>query len=265
MNEQNYSLLHRDLVEQLDAYLDHELPALEVARMEAHLSGCMRCQTALRLHRSLKENLALTPVARSSPRLRDAIQARLADDPGGSVDRPFTVPRQRRALRRLAPWTGWVLAAGLALVVLVDRSWLAGAQTSQLPMIQAALDDYWLHLQTRMPTADVQQMQALAHDLPFDAQPLPALRSELIGAWRTTIRGESAAAFAYRHDNHILVQYVVSQALFFHQPRLREAVARYGHYSATAHETAVLAWPQSTSGTMLIGAVDPHLLDALVL
>ena len=266
MNVDEYSRLHQELADQLDAYLDHELTATEVVRMEAHLSGCMRCQKALRLHRVLKDNLALTPMARAPSRLHDAIQTRLAGEPGNTADGgPIVVPRHRRSLRFWAPWAGWVLAAGLATVALFGRLPRPDSQSSQLPMVQAALDDYRLHLQGFIPPVDGSQLAALAQGLPFVARPWPALRHGLIGAWRTTIRGEPAAAFAYRYDNHILVQYVVSQELFFHQTRVREAVAQHGHYSAIAHEASVLAWPQSDSGSILIGAVDPRLLDALVL
>ena len=262
MNVDKYSRLHQELADQLDAYLDHELASAEVARMEAHLSGCLRCQKALRLHRVLKDNLVLTPVAGAPSRLRDAIQTRLAQEPGSTADGPVVVPWHRRSLR---VWAPWALAAGFAMVALFGRLPRPDSQSFQLPMVQAALDDYRLHLQGSIPPVDGSQLAALAKDLPFVARPCPALRRALIGAWRTTIRGEPTAAFAYRYDNHILVQYVVSQELFFHQARVREAIAQHGHYSAIANEASVLAWPESDSGSILIGAVDPQLLDALVL
>lgn len=263
MNTLDFAALHRELIERLDAFVDDELTPAEAERMRAHLSGCRRCQQALRLQRALRDRLAALPVPRAPGHLSARIQDRLKEEPRardqGALSGAYLYP----SLRRAAPWLGWALAAGIAALSLASRPWDKVKQ--QLPMVQAALADYRLHQMGQIPATDPQQLSVLAQNLPFEAHPLPALRAQLIGAWQTTIRGEPAAAFAYRYQTHLLVQYVVSQSLFFHQPRLREAVSRNGRYTTTEREIAVLAWPQKDSGSILVGAVDPHLLEAISL
>lgn len=263
MNLATYAQRHHELIDQLDAYIDHELGDEESARVEAHLSGCARCQRALQLHRALRDTLAGAPVARAPDSLRKRLlmqlEAEQAPPPRGA-----SAARRRPRLRSFAqPWLGWAVAAGLAAVLLVHGFWTGPRPLQQIPMIEAALADYQQHLNRELPPAGLQQLAAIERTVAFKVQPMPALRHQLIGAWRTRIRGEPAVALAYHYGNHVLVQYVVSRSLFFRQPRVREAVARNGQFDTTSHGISVLAWAQSDSGSLLIGTVDLQHLKML--
>ena len=263
MNVATYTQRHHELIDQLDAYIDHELGDEKSARVEAHLSGCTRCQRALQLHRALRDTLAGAPVARAPDSLRERLLIEL-DAEQAPPPRGASATHQRPRVRQFAqPWLGWAAAAGLAAVMLVHGFWTGPQPSQQIPMVEAALADYQLHFNRELPAAGPQQLAAIERTVAFKVQPMPALRHQLIGAWQTRIRGEPAVALAYRYGNHVLVQYVVSQSLFFRQPRVREAVARDGRYSTTSHGTSVLAWAQSDSGSLLIGAVDLQQLEAL--
>lgn len=258
-----YNPRHQELIDQLDAYIDHELGDEESARVEAHLSGCTRCQRALQLHRALRDTLAGAPVARAPDSLRERLLIEL-DAEQALPPRGASATHRRPRVRQFAqPWLGWAAAAGLAAVMLVHGFWTGPQPSQKVPMVEAALADYQQHFNRELPAAGPQQLAAIERTVAFKVQPMPALRHQLIGAWQTRIRGEPAVALAYRYGNHVLVQYVVSQSLFFRQPRVREAVARDGRYSTTSHGTSVLAWAQSDSGSLLIGAVDLQQLEAL--
>lgn len=263
MNVATYTQRHQELIDQLDAYIDDEQDDAESALVEAHLSGCARCQRALQLHRALRDSLAGAPVARAPDSLRQRLLMQLEAEQAPPARAAFATQRRPRARRLTSRWLGWATAAGIAAIVLGHGFWSRHQTAQQIPMIAAALADYQQHLNSELPAAGPQQLAAIERSVAFKVQPMPALRHQLIGAWQTRIRGEPAVALAYRYGNHILVQYVVSQSLFFRQPRVREAVARDGRYSTTSHGTSVLAWAQNDSGSLLIGAVDPQLLETL--
>lgn len=258
MNPDLLEQRHRQLIEQLDAYLDNELSPAERAQMEAHLTGCLRCRRALQLHRQVVVNLQTAPLPRASASLYERIRE------GLQVQRSLRSTRAQRRVRVLSmSGLGWALAAGLAIGIVVNSLLPVGRKTTQIPMVQAAIADYRQHLGNELPPPDQQQLAALQNTLPFPAQPLRALSNQLIGAWRTTIRGEPAVAFAYRYADHILVQYVVSRELFLRQPKVREAIARQGHLVITADDLSILAFPQKQSGSLVIGPVAPRVLEGL--
>lgn len=78
-----------EVLEKLSAYLDGELDAAEVERIDTHLEGCNWCErfgghfaavvTALRLH--LQDAQPLAPVVRT--RLRQCLRDRAAASPDG--------------------------------------------------------------------------------------------------------------------------------------------------------------------------------------
>ena len=263
MNVAAYTERHQELIDQLDAYIDHELSDEESARVEAHLSGCARCQRALQLHQTLRDTLAGAPVARAPDSLLERVLRQLEAAQAPAPRTGSVMHRSPRARRFASPWLGWAAAAGLAAIMLVHGLWSRPQPAQQIPMIAAALADYQQHLDVELPAAGAQRLAAIERTVAFKVQPVPALRHQLIGAWQTRIRGEPAVALAYRYGDHVLVQYVVSQSLFFRQPSVRDAVARDGHYSTTSHGTSVLAWAQSDSGSLLIGRVDLQLLETL--
>ena len=85
-------------VEELSAYLDHELDAAAQARVADHVAGCAECRT--RLDGLRQTAYAIRALPMETPR------------------RTFTIPAQRRQSFRWAP-VGWLggTAAGLLVVV----------------------------------------------------------------------------------------------------------------------------------------------------
>jgi hypothetical protein len=84
-------------LEELSAYLDHELDASAQARVDEHVTGCEDCQARL-------DGLRQTAYA---------IRALPMETPA----RAFTIPAQRRQSFRWAP-VGWVGSAAVALLVI---------------------------------------------------------------------------------------------------------------------------------------------------
>jgi anti-sigma factor RsiW len=100
----------------LTAYLDQELPAMEAARVAAHLPGCPDCRATEALLRQSLEALAALPAFEPSLALRRSLLSRVDALP------PSLGTRLRALLR---PWvllpTGGLVAAGLVVTVLLLR------------------------------------------------------------------------------------------------------------------------------------------------
>jgi hypothetical protein len=101
--------------------------------------------------------------------------------------------------------------------------------------------------------------------MPFPVETLNLPDGELMGAWPTEIQGEPAAALAYRINNQIVVQYIVSEPLFFRQDVVRQAVADSGRYLTTDNHESLLAWPGTGSGNLLVGTLPESMLEKLPL
>jgi hypothetical protein len=100
--------------------------------------------------------------------------------------------------------------------------------------------------------------------VPFPIEPLDAPNVRLLAAWTTDLGGEPAVVLAYRWDDRIVLQYVVSERRFFQHPALRQAVAG-GHLLAARDDAqGIVAWPTASAGTLLIGDVAPSQLRTLV-
>lgn len=250
---------HERLIELVGAYADGEVTPEEVPVLEAHLLGCERCQQAVSLQREVRARLERQEMERAPAALRERIQAHLTDEikthPRRGLKQHWLIRPQVRA--------GWALAACLALVLGLYLGLWRSPGPQPIPMIAAALADYHHQLGHELPAVDAASLEKLEHSLPFPVTPIAGLRSHLIAAWSPRIRGEPAAALAYRLDGRVIVQYVVSESLFFRQPRLREAVAAHGVYVASAGQDSVVAWPGADNGSLLIGPVSVKQLESV--
>ena len=98
---------HETFDEQAAAYALDALDAGERAAFEAHLSGCARCESALRASREALAAVALEgPAAVPPPEVRAELVRRV----GGRAD-----TRSRTDTRRL--WLRWAMATAAAMVV----------------------------------------------------------------------------------------------------------------------------------------------------
>ena len=100
----------------LQRFRDGEMNAAEARRVRGHLAVCSSCaayvQSLARLETGLRRMRGILP-------------------PAGFVDQVLRRVRQRDSSGRIAAWLSWaglaVAAAGLAILGLTVREWLAGA------------------------------------------------------------------------------------------------------------------------------------------
>jgi hypothetical protein len=92
--------------------------------------------------------------------------------------------------------------------------------------------------------------------MPFPVNALLTPELRLIGAWTTDLRGEPAAVLAYRWNDKLVLQYVVSEQLLFRPADVRRAFASGHHLAARSGVQSVIAWPATASGELLVADLD---------
>jgi hypothetical protein len=85
----------------------------------------------------------------------------------------------------------------------------------------------------------------------------------LLAAWTTEVNGEPAAVLAYRLDDRLLVQYLIAEDVFFRHPAIRAAVADHHLLRAADAGRTVVAWPEPSTGTVLVGDVPTETLQTI--
>ena len=240
-------LSHDEVQELLAAFADGELGAGSKREIEAHLAACARCRAALSVQRQVHARLGQLPAAEESSRLVEHLRAKLEDS---------RRERARELRRRATTWSGWAVAAALALVLAIP----ALRPASHPPMVVAALADYRGQEGRELPPLGNRASRA---SLPFEAEPLAVPGARLVSAWRSTLRGEPVSVFAYRVGDRLILAYVVSESMFFRQPVVRETVARQGRYRTSDGKESVVAWPLKESGVLVVGQVPAAELEKL--
>ncbi|XKE44403.1 zf-HC2 domain-containing protein [Halomonas organivorans] len=233
---------HATWLECVAPYLDGELNARERQEMTRHLDTCPLCQRELERQRAVACRLeALKPTAESSAAMERRLRRRLLGTPS------------RRPPRR--PWWGWLgwglaLAQACLLVTLWLPSWSA---RDGVPMVDDAVADYRHVLADRLPPRSTMDTDALSRALSLSIEPLQAPDVTFLGGWETVLQEQPAAALAYRVKEQVVVQYVVTEPLFFNQASVRDAVARQGHYITRQGRQGIVGWPDSNAGSLLVG------------
>jgi len=263
----------------LGAYADGELGEADGRALARHIETCERCRQGLAVQRAVAARLAAEPLEPIGETLRRRLLAPIRSSPAegavglgpvGAEAAPLDVGRGSRRWRApMPPWLGWATAATVALAWAASeyparlgpspestrapsKAVTAPLVGQRIPMVEEALADYRT-LEVRELPVQVEDPAALAGRLPFPVPSLDSPELRLVGAWTTVIRGEQAAVVAYRWQNHVLVQYVVSEQLFFRQPVVRSAVAAAGVFSAQDGALGIVGWPEQEAGTILIG------------
>jgi len=77
------------------------------------------------------------------------------------------------------------------------------------------------------------------------------------------LRGDPAAVLAYRFDDHLVVQYVVSDQAFFRNPMVRKAVSAGHVVAASGTASKILGWPEENAASVLVGDVPARTLETL--
>ena len=156
-------------------------------------------------------------------------------------------------------WWAGLVAGAVLLVALLLQLRAGGApapRAADSPIVDAALADYRRTLAGELP-GSAGDLATVRAGLAFPVRLLGAPDAHLVSAWSTTLRGEPAAALAYRWGGGVVVQYVVSERLFFRQPDVRRAVAARRVFAAVHGAQGVLAWAEPASGALLVGDASP--------
>ena len=258
---------HQVLIDLLGAYADRELPPETTSQIDAHLIGCVRCRRELAVHHAMRRRLGVEPPIAAPPALRERIAAAIASTPV-PVSTPSTrVPLFRRPLV-VAALAMAVAAAGVGSTVLVrhgaETAALAPLSTSPsaVPLLRDVLADYRRVVAADLP-GRARDLDAVRSAVPFPIAPLGGSAVRLLAAWTTDLGGEPAVVLAYRWDDRIVLQYVVSEQRFFQHPALRRAVADGRLLAARDGAQGIVAWPTASAGTLLIADLPPERLRVI--
>ena len=259
---------HQVLIDLLGAYADRELPPETTSQIDAHLVGCVRCRRELAVHHAMRRRLGVEPPIAAPPALRERIAAAIAATPV-----PVATPAAGSVavLRRplvLAALAAVVVATGVGSTMLVrqraERPALAALSTSTtaVPLLRDVLADYRRVVAGDLP-GRARDLDAVRSAVAFPIEPLGGSAVRLLAAWTTDLGGEPAVVLAYRWDDRILLQYVVSEERFFQHPALRHAVADGGLLAARDGAQGIVAWPTPSAGTLLIADLPPERLRVI--
>lgn len=273
---------HQLLATLLGAFADGELPAETASQIDAHLLGCPRCRRELLLQRTLKLRMEQEPLATASAALRARIISTIAATPApqwevvaesAAAAEPGTGTSRTKwdALRRVAraPVVAWIVVS-LALAALGVR-WFAERNSappasivsaSSVPLFAAVLADYRKVTRGDLP-GRARDLAVVRDAMPFPVQALQAPGLRLLAAWTTSLDGEPAAVLAYRWNDHVVLQYLVSELQLYRPAELRSAFAN--GYGLGAHDgsQSVLAWPESAWGSLVIADIALDRLEVL--
>ena len=262
---------HEVLRELLGAYADRELPPETMAQIDAHLVGCAECRSGLEVHDAVRSRLAAERPAAPSPALRARIAAAIDAVPAPVL---VSAPAPRAVGHRTVVWlavAGWVAAVALAIALVVQTPAsprrVAGTRAITAPVQQVALlggivDDYARVSRGDLP-GRARDLSAVRAAVSFPIEPLRGPDLRLLGAWTTDVRGEPAAVLAYRLRDHLVVQYLVAEDAFFRHPAVRAAVADRHLLTAADGARALVAWPGTSTGTVLVGDVPSEWLQTI--
>ena len=259
---------HQVLIDLLGAYADRELPPETTSQIDAHLVGCVRCRRELAVHHAMRRRLGVEPPVAAPPALRERIAAAIAATPVPlSTPASAGVPVLRRPLV-IAALAAAVVATGMGSAVLVrqraDKAVIAPlvTSTSAVPLLRDVLADYRRVVAGDLP-GRARDLDAVRSAVAFPIEPLGGSAVRLLAAWTTDLGGEPAVVLAYRWDDRLLLQYVVSEERFFHHPAVRQAVADGGLLAARDGAQGIVAWPTASAGTLLIADLPPERLRVI--
>jgi anti-sigma factor RsiW len=261
---------HQVLIDLLAAYADGELPPETTSQIDAHLVGCIRCRRELAVHRAMRRRLGFEPPVAAPPALRERIVAAIAAMPV-PIPAPAPAPQRFPSLRRpvvLGTIAVAAIAATLGTVTVVRRAPASatlaplGAPVASIPLLRDALADYRRVVAGDLP-GRARDLESVRGAVSFPIEPLGASGVRLLAAWTTELGGDPAVVLAYRWDDRIVLQYVVSEQRFFQHPALRQAVAGGGLLAARDGAQGIVAWPTASAGALLLGDVTPEQLRPL--
>lgn len=264
---------HQLLAALLGAYADGELPTETASQIDAHLLGCTRCRREFDVHRALRARLEGESIAPASTALRDRIVAGLQAVPIALLADAAQTAHRLPWTRSISSASRVVASLAIAATLLAGFGWWRGARdrtvvpmtvvsVPSLVLFSEVLDDYRRVTATELPgrSRDLATVRAA---LPFPVRALVTPELRLLAAWTTDLRGEPAAVLAYRWNNQLVLQYIVSEQLLFRPPEIRRAFADGHRLAAQSGRQSVIAWPAPASGELLVADVSVNALALL--
>jgi anti-sigma factor RsiW len=262
---------HAVIIDLLGAYADGELPPETTSQIDAHLVGCARCRRDLAVHQVVRTRLGVEPPpAAASPALRERIAAAVAATPV-VVAPPHPAPTPARFAPRAVGLAAIAFAAltaalwvGVALHERADAPALGRLASSpaSVPLIRDVLADYRRATAGDLP-GRARDLEAVRGAVPFPVEPLHAPGLRLLAVWTTELEDDPAVVLAYRWDDRIVLEYLLSEDRFFHHRDVRRAVTGGKLLVASDGAQGIVAWPAAASGAILVGDAAPALLARL--
>ncbi len=258
---------HQVLIDLLGAYVDRELPPETTSQIEAHLIGCARCRRELAVHHAVRQRLGDEPPVAAPPALRARVASAIAATPLPPSHAPAHWRRRTWALTGVAT----MLAASIVATVVTvqgtqsaDRNvTVAPIAPRSVPLLNDVLADY-----RRVTAGDLpgrgRDLDVVRDAVPFPVEPLRTPDLRLVAAWTADLAGEPAAVLAYRRDDRIVLEYLVSDDRFFKHPEVRRAASDARLLGGSAGQRGLVAWPTRVGGAVLVGELGVDQLAKIV-
>jgi len=243
----DYSELHLQLQDQLAAYADNELDDQQRTIIKAHLAGCTNCRNDVARQQLLNQRLQNIPVTRVSVKLNQKLDEMLIKARNKPKNK-MPSWQLRQFIPQLSPLMvslgGWTIALLLSLFILFPN---ANKTLSNIPMINDVVNEYENIALNNLPrVTNVSNVSA----------PAQFPNGRLLATWKTTVGGANAQAFAVRIGNKLIIQYQISEQVFFRNPDVRQAIATMGELRTHANNLDILAIPMKNSGLLIVGPAD---------
>ncbi len=248
---------HEVLATLLGAYADGELPVETSSQIDAHLLGCGRCRSELRVQHTVSQRLSRSTVPTATAALQDRIRAMLAATPVPARAEP-RVESARRRHRSMAVIMVLVLATVTTVIVQqggapqLDPPPLVASPA--VPAIASILTEYRRVSQGDLP-GRARDLEAVRRSLPFPVSPIVSTDAHLLAAWTADLDGEPTAVLAYRWKEQVVLQYIVAESSLFRALEVRRAFAERRAVVVQDGVQGLIAWPEASAGSVLVGDV----------
>jgi anti-sigma factor RsiW len=256
---------HQVLATLLAAYADGELPVETASQVDAHLLGCGRCRSELRVQRAVGARLARSTVPTATLALQSRIRAAIADTEVPPAHPNVSTPSRFRKQVLLFAVLAGIAVAGVwawkrdAVPSLNPPPLVARSST---PALRSIIDNYRSVTQGDLP-GRARDLDAVRSALPFVITPLTDPEAHLLAAWTADLDGEPAGVLAYRWREQVVLQYIVGESALFRARDVRAAIAERRAVVVQDGTLGLLAWPETNSGSVLVGDVPWRDLVAL--
>jgi hypothetical protein len=243
--------LHVQLQDLLAGYVDGELTSHRVDIIEAHLAGCAACRADLERQQIISQHLHKLNVAPMSVELDKRINKALEVQADKDAATKMSMWRSLKTIWAVctnvvcAKQTGWVMAAIMVMIFMHPH--IKSSGISKIPMIEDAVSEYHRIENSDLPALSVNNKIIM---------PVNISGSQLLATWTTKIGGESAQAFAVKVGHSVIIQYRISQNIFFRNASVRKAISVSGNFRTKQDKLEILAIPINQAGLIVVGPLN---------